>query len=99
MVSAVSAKPNATRVRGRIISVDSLPEKRGYVWKVAIDEASTIGDQPGFALQRVGQEIDIYAPPTAPALGDDDKIEATVTYVGDERGGDFLLYQNDVSML
>lgn len=89
---SVTARPNASNIRGAVSGVQPLPNDQGYVWQIHVEEATPSGELPNFAASRIGETIEVYAPPDAArGLQVDDAVEAHVTFVGDEQGGQFVL--------
>ena len=92
--------PNASRVRGRLVQVQPEPDGYGSVWEVAVDESLDIDGLPNFTRAHVGKTIPVYVHPELEhELTEKDKMEARVTFRGDERGGRFVLTEDDVRKL
>jgi hypothetical protein len=93
-------KPNASKVRGKLISIKPEPDGFGSNWEIAVDEAKDVDSLPNFARSHVGQIISVYVHPGLEYdLSEKDNLEAKVTYRGDERGGRFALIEDDVHKL
>lgn len=88
----VPAAPNECVVRGPVKSVGPAPEGEGRVLVLKVEEADDVGGMRNFARARVGEEISVLAPPGgAKGVKKGDRVEARVSYEGDERGGAFFL--------
>jgi hypothetical protein len=93
----VQAAPNASRIRGTVTGVRPHPAGAGTVWEVAVDKVDSVAGLANLAGRHEGGIIEIQVHPEAPVdVQPRDKIEAQVTYVGDERGGAFFLQENDI---
>lgn len=89
--------PNASKVRGKLISIKPEPDGYGSNWEIEVDHADNVGNLPNFARSHVGQIISVYVHPELKHdLMEKDKLEARVTYRGDERSGRFALIEDDV---
>ena len=98
--SAVPVVPNASRVRGKLVRITPEPGGRGSVWEIAVHEAGDIEGMPNFARDQVGQTIQVYVHPQLQHdLAQADQCEARVAFRGDERGGRFVLVEDDVRKL
>jgi len=99
-MARAQVKPNASKVRGEIISIRPEPDGFGSNWKIAVAEAKDVDNLPNFARPYVGQIISVYIHPELKHnLSEKDQLEARVTYRGDERGGRFALVEDDVRKL
>lgn len=86
----VPAAPNECVVRGHVKSVGPSPEGEGRLWGLEVEEADDVSGMRNFA--RVGEEISVFVPPgEAKGIKKGDRVEAHVSYEGDERGGTFFL--------
>lgn len=93
----VSAAPNESVIRGRVLRVQPAPGGTGTVWDVELEEAEYVGDLANLARSRVGECISIYVHPDLKVkIKEGDLIEARIFYEGDERGGVFFLKGEDV---
>jgi hypothetical protein len=98
--SGVPAKPNEARVRGKLLRAAPAGDGRGSLWDLALDEAHDIEGLPNFARSYVGRTISVYAQRDLPAgAAASDRLEAHVAWRGDERGGRFVLVDDDVRKL
>jgi hypothetical protein len=96
----VPAAPNASRVRGRLLSIEPGEEGQGTIWKVKVDASLDVDKLPNFARAHIGKVIEIIVPPDCRhKVVRGYNIEARVAYDGDERGGAFFLIENDVRKL
>lgn len=92
--------PNASRVRGRLIGIEPEPDGNGANWEIALDEAQDVDGLPNFARAYTGQVIQVYVHPELQTdVSEKDRLEARVSYRGDERGGRFALVEDDVRKL
>ena len=98
--SGAQVKPNASKVRGKLVGIKPEPDGYGANWEIAVDEANDVDDLPNFARSHIGKVIDVYVHPELKSdLIEKDNLEVRVTYRGDERGGRFALIDNDVHKL
>ena len=96
----VPAAPNECVVRGRISRVGPSPEGEGRIWELKVEEAEDVGGMRNFARTRVGEEISVLVPPgEAKGLKKGDRVEARLSYEGDERGGTFFLKEKGARKL
>ncbi len=96
----VPAAPNECVVRGKVASLGPAPEGEGRVLGLKIEEAEDVDGMPNFARTRVGQQINVFVPPgEAKGLKKGDRVEARVSYEGDERGGMFFLKEKGARKL
>jgi hypothetical protein len=96
----VPAAPNASVVRGTITSAGPAPGGEGRVWELKVEETDDVGEMRNFARTRVGEEISVLVPPgEAKGLKKGDRVEAHLSYEGDERGGTFLLKEKGARKL
>ena len=93
---SVAAVPNAAIVRGRIRRIAADPAG-GTVWELAVETARDVPGMPNFAQAHVGQDLSVYVhPELSHDLAEGDRVQARVTFRGDERGGRFALAADDV---
>lgn len=98
--AGVPVVPNASQVRGRLIRIKPEPGERGSVWEIAVEEARDVEGFPNFAQAHVGQIIQVYVHPSIQhELAETDRMEARLAFRGDERGGRFVLIDDDVRKL
>ncbi|HEY7116676.1 MAG TPA: hypothetical protein VH475_08825 [Tepidisphaeraceae bacterium] len=98
--AGIPVVPNSSRVRGTIASVAPDPSGTGRILNLTVDAADDDGASPNFARSYVGQTIHVYVPPSASLdLATRDRVEARVTYRGDEHGGSFALMGGDARKL
>jgi hypothetical protein len=96
----VPAAPNECLVRGHVKSVAPSPEGDGRLWELKVEEAEDVGGMRNFALSRVGEEISVSVPPgEAKGVKKGDRVEARLSYEGDERGGIFFLKEKGARKL
>ena len=96
----VPAAPNECLVRGTINGVAPPPEGEGHVWKLKVEESDDVDGMRNFARTRVGDEISVFVPPgEAKGLKKGDRVEAHLSYEGDERGGTFVLKEKGARKL
>ena len=94
---SVSAAPNESLVRGKVLRVRPAPGGAGIVWEVEIQEAENVGNLANLARSRVGECIPIYVHPDLKVeIREGNVIEARVFFEGDERGGVFFLKGEDI---
>jgi len=96
---AVPAVPNASKVRGKLLKAERDPDG-GWLWHVAMDDSQDVPGLPNFTRSYIGRVIDIYSrlsPSVIPHDGS--RVEAKVSYRGDERGGLFLLSGDELRNL
>jgi len=95
--SGVAVIPNASRVRGRVLRVSAEPGGHGSVWDIAVETAHDIEGFPNFVKDHVGKTIQVYVHPRLQsALAEKDILEARVAFREDERGGRFVLTEDQV---
>jgi hypothetical protein len=98
--AGAQAKPNQSKVRGRLLGIKPEPDGYGSDWQIAVDDAQDVDGLPNFARSHVGQTISVYVHPELEHdLKENDEVEARVSYRGDERGGRFALVEDDVKKL
>lgn len=98
--SGVPVVPNASRVRGRLVRIKREPGARGSVWEITVDEARDVEGLPNFAQAHVGKIIQVYVHQELHHdLAERDSLEARIAFRGDERGGRFVLIEDDVRKL
>ncbi len=98
--SGVPVVPNASLVRGRLERIEPEPGGSGSVWEIGVDGSDDVEGMPNFTRTRVGQKIQVYVHPQFPrTLKAKDTVEARVAYRGDERGGRFVLVDDQVRKL
>ncbi len=98
--SGVPVVPNASQVRGRLLRIKPEPGARGFVWEIAVYEARDIEGLPNFAKAHVGKIIQVYVHQESHRdLAEADSVEARIAFRGDERGGRFVLIEDDVRKL
>ena len=94
---AVPVVPNASQIRGQLRQIRPEPEGCGAVWTIRVDEARDVDGMPNFARAYVGQPIEVYVhPELRPALAEQDSLEVRVAYRGDERGGRFVILNDEL---
>jgi hypothetical protein len=88
----VRAAPNASRIRGRITRVRPAPGGAGQVWDVDVHEAGDVTALANLAAPRIGKSVEVYVHPDfKEPFAAGDRVEATVVFEGDERGGAFFV--------
>ena len=96
----VPAAPNACLERGRLESVKPGPEGQGHVWELLVEETEDENDLPNFARSRRGEVVSVLVPPGEGArLKKGDRVEARLSFEGDERGGTFFLKEGGTRKL
>ena len=96
----VPVVPNAAVVRGRLTRIRSETDTAGTTWDVVVEAADDADNLPNFARAYVGKAIEVVVrPDTSPDLAEGDALEARVAFRGDERGGRFILIQDDARKL
>jgi hypothetical protein len=99
-ISGVPAAPNECVVRGRINRISPSPEGEGHLWELKVEETDDVEGMRNFARTRVGDEISIFVPPgAARSLKKGDRVEARLSYEGDEHGGMFFLKEKGAKAL
>lgn len=96
--SGVPAAPNQSRLRGRLTSVSPGPEA-SQVWQVQAETSEAVGGLADFVAARIGGPIEVIVPPGGPSFAPPARIEARVSFQGDERGGAFFLLDQDARLL
>ena len=98
--SGVPVVPNASKVRGSLVRIKPEPGGRGSIWEITVDEARDIEGLPNFARAHIGEMIQVYVhQELLHKLAESDELEARIAYRGDERGGRFVLIEDDVHKL
>ncbi len=98
--ASISVAPNASQVRGTLKHIMPEGSGRGSTWEIAVDEACDIDGLPNFAQAYVGTTIHTYIHPQLHfPIAENDKVQARVAFRGDERGGCFVLIDDDVQRL
>lgn len=98
--SSVRVVPNASVVRGKLLRIRPEASGRGSVWEIIVDEAQSVEGLPNFVQSHIAQTIEVYVhPELRHDLAEMDAIEARVAYRGDERGGRFVLIEDDARKL
>lgn len=96
----VPAEPNASRIRGRLVSIRPGPEGQGATWEIVVAASDDVENMRNFGRAHVGLTITVYVPPgSRHRLAANDALEARVTFQGDERGGAFFLIEDDARRL
>ncbi len=95
--SPVPAAPNEGLLRGRLVQVEPAPE--GSVWTVAVEESDSLPGLPNLAQRYAGRSLRLLVPAGVSAPGLGERIEARVTFQGDERGAAFYLVGSEVRPL
>jgi hypothetical protein len=89
--------PNAGRIRGEILHVLPEADRFGAVWQVAIRDVQDVPGFTNFARSYLGNTISLFV---HPGLQDrataHDRIAAKVAFRGDERGGRFVVLDDDL---
>lgn len=98
--SGVPVIPNASKVRGRLIRIKPELGGRGSVWDIEVADAHDVEGLPNFAQAYVGKAIKVYVNTQLQHdLAESDELEARIAFMGDERGGRFVLIEDDVRKL
>jgi hypothetical protein len=88
----VPAAPNDCVVRGRLERVGPGPGGQGRAWELKVEETDDVEGRPNFARSRLGDVVSVLVPPgQGKGFKKGDRVEARLTYEGDERGGSFFL--------
>ncbi len=96
-ISGMPVIPNASLVRGRLLSVKPDPSGRGFQWAIVVEEARDIAGMPNFVREYVGKTISVHVQPEVkPGLVAHDLLEARLAYRGDERGGLFITVGDEI---
>jgi len=96
--AGVGVVPNASQVCGTLVRVSS--DGNGSLWKIAVDETRDVDGMPNFAKAYVGDTIQVYVHPHLRAdVTERGRVQARVAFRGDERGGQFVLVEDDVHRL
>jgi len=96
----VPAAPNECVVRGPVKSNRPSPEGAGRLWEMTVEETDDVEGRRNFARARVGEEISVLVPPgEAKGVKKGDRVEARLSYEGDERGGTFILKEGGARRL
>jgi hypothetical protein len=87
----VRVVPNESSIVGRLERIASADEG-GAVWTISVERTRGVGQQPDFARGETGKSIDVYVSAgLETSLQEGDRLEAQVTFRGDERGGRYVL--------
>jgi hypothetical protein len=89
--------PNAARIRGKILHI--LPEADGFgaIWEVAIRDVQDVPGFTNFARSYRGDTVSLFVNPGLQARATaHDRIAAKVAFRGDERGGRFVVLDDDL---
>lgn len=98
--AGISVVPNASQVRGMVKHIVPDGNGRGSIWEIAVDETCDVDGLPNFAQAYVGTTIHTYVHPKLhPPIAENDKVQARVAFCGDERGGRFVLIDDDIQRL
>lgn len=93
----VSVVPNASRVRGTLLAVRPNVSGRGYLWDIAVEQTFDVEGLPNFVAPQVGKTIHAYVHPRLRSpVHTGEALEARIAFRGDERGGRFVLVEDDV---
>lgn len=88
----VSAAPNESTIRGKIVEIELTPEGQGHIWKVKILESKNVEGLANFTRPLIGRIISIYVHPDfKKKFNKSDAIEARVKFIGDTLNGAFFL--------
>jgi hypothetical protein len=94
--SAIPVVPNASLVRGRLLSVKPWPGGPGTEWAIVVDGAQDVAGLPNFVRDYVGKTINVRVrSEIKPPVPEHHSLEARIAYRGDERGGLFTLVGNE----
>jgi hypothetical protein len=89
--------PNAGRIRGEIVLVEPEADGFGSTWEVAVRSVQDVPGFANFARSYLGGTLRLYV---HPGLQDraavHDHIAAKVAFRGDERGGRFVVLDDDL---
>jgi hypothetical protein len=89
--------PNAGRIRGEIVRIQPEADGFGSIWEVALREVQDVRGFANFARGYLGGTVALYV---QPGLQDraavHDSISAKVAFRGDERGGRFVVLDDEV---
>lgn len=96
----VIAAPNASRLRGKLLSIKPGPGGQGSTLELKVEEAHDVGELANFAKGRVGEVISVLVPPgTKHKFKAKDQVELQVKFEGDARGGEFFLSEGKARKL
>jgi hypothetical protein len=96
----VPAAPNESVVRGALEGAGPSPEGQGRLWELKVEETDDVGGMRNFARPRVGEVISVLVPPgEGRGIKEGDRVEARLSYEGDERGGSFFLKEGGARKL
>ena len=99
-LSGAPVVPNAGKVIGRLLRITPEPTGHGSVWEIAVEDSRDVDDLPNFTKSHVGGAISVYVHPQLKHdLSETDRLEARVAFRGDERGGRFVLVDDDLRKL
>ncbi len=98
--AGVGVVPNVSQVCGTLVRVAPERDGNGSLWKIAVDETRDVDGMPNFAQAYVGDTIQVYVHPHLRAdVTEKGRVQARVAFRGDERGGHFVLVEDDVHRL
>ncbi len=90
--SMVSAAPNESEIRGKIVEIASIPKGPGHIWKVKIFESKDVDELANFTRPLIGKVISVYVHPNfKKKFNNSDSIEARLKFEGDALNGAFFL--------
>ena len=91
----VPARPNATIITARLVEMAPVDTNPGATRLTSeLLSAQPSGSEGDFASALVGQQVDLFAQGiNIPTLSPGGTLNAEVTYMGDELGGEFIITQ------
>jgi hypothetical protein len=97
MPARAPVMPNAGRIRGEIVRIQPEADGFGSTWVVSVRDVKDVPGVANFARSYLGGTFALYV---HPGLQDraavHETITATVAFRGDERGGRFVVLDDDL---
>jgi hypothetical protein len=93
----VPVVPNASLVRGRILSIKPCRESGSSDCALAVDEAGNVAGLPNFVREFIGKTITVRLPAElGTGFVAQDHLELRISFRADERGGLFTVIDDDI---
>ncbi len=93
----VPVMPNAGRIRGQVVRIQPEPDGFGATWEVLVRDVQDVPGLANFARSYHGGTLPLFV---HPGLQDraavHDSISAQVAFRGGERGGRFVVLDDDL---
>jgi hypothetical protein len=89
--------PNAGRIRGQVVGIQPEADGFGSTWEVSVQDVQDVPGFANFARNYLGRTLELFV---HPGLKDraavHDNIAAKIAFRGDERGGRFVVLDDDL---